>query len=180
MKEDTAKAMQEALQAAVSRMRGGDAATAPPTTPLSDLIGGVVSSLPKLLQNNEANEELIEKLDEKIESLHKGDITDLRAEMVILRKQCQRLVDGQEETWRVLQDIRRQQRAANLAIAQHLEAITQHLARMTIIDNLPLDVGDDVSGSAPTLPGSQPRSGANNDQRRVRQKTAKNPSRTRS
>jgi hypothetical protein len=100
--------------------------------------------------------------------------------MVILRKQCQRLVDGQEETWRVLQDIRRQQRAANLAIAQHLEAITQHLARMTIIDNLPLDVGDDVSGSAPTLPGSQPRSGANNDQRRVRQKTAKNPSRTRS
>ena len=77
MKADTTKAMQDALEAAVGRMNNGHGAPANPAAPPTDLMGALMSILPKLLNNGD-DEDLLEELDKKVDELRKSDIAALR------------------------------------------------------------------------------------------------------
>jgi hypothetical protein len=180
MKSDSSKAMQEALNATVARMHNGTgngAAPAGATMPApTDLLGLLVTVLPKLLQNNEASEEMIEKLDEKLESLQKGDLTALREQVLLLRKQCHRLLKGQAELLGAVHEIQKQQGVANEAIVE----LAQQMSRMQIIDPLAVDDGYEERYEQHDAPGGPVRNGGSNDGRRPRQKAVKNQNRARS
>src|SRR5262245_60870359 len=95
MTTDTTKLMQEALEAAVTRINNGpngNGVVEHPPAP-ADTIGAVMSALPKLLGSNEANEEIVEKLD----ALQTSGIAPLREHVRILRKQCALMMKSQEQ-----------------------------------------------------------------------------------
>jgi hypothetical protein len=178
MKSDSNKAMQEALNATVARMQNGNGAAATGTSmpTATDLLGMLMTFLPKLLQNNEASEEMIEKLDEKLESLQKGDITALREQVLLLRKQCHRLLKGQAEILSAVGEIQKQQNMANEAIVE----LAQQMSRMQIIDTLSSDDGYGQRYEHQDASGGPARNGGGNDERRPRQKAVKNQNRARS
>src|SRR5215212_6659638 len=113
MSADTTQMMHEALQAAVTRLNGHngsmDSRAAPP-----DTIGTLLSFVPKLLQNNEAGGQMLDKLD----ALQKGDLTSLRGDVQILRKQCFRVFKSQEQLLSKLSDLEKQQAAIGHAVLE--------------------------------------------------------------
>jgi len=125
---ETTKAMQDALQAAVTRMNGngsmglGDAKGFSP-----DMMGVVMSVLTKLLQGSESSEELVEKLD----ALQKGDLTALREQVQVLRKQCFRILKSQEQLFLKVEEIQREQSNVARAVLD----LAHHMARITFIDD---------------------------------------------
>ncbi len=130
MSADTTKAMQEALQAAVARMNtgSGEAKSGP-----GDLITALMPILPRLLQNNGAGEEVLDKID----TLQKGDLTTLREQTQILRKQCSRMLKAQEQLLEKVHEIQRQQVAAAGAVLD----LAQQMARISFIEDP--DIGDE-------------------------------------
>ena len=130
MNTETTKRMQEALQAAVTRINNGS--TEPQAGPV-DTIGAVISVLPKLLRNNESSEEMLEKLD----ALQKGDLTPLREHMQILRKQFNRMLKSQEQLLVKVDEMQRQQSA----VGQVVLDLEQQMARITFVEDVP--TGDD-------------------------------------
>jgi len=176
MKAETTKAMQDALEAAVGRMSNGHGGSASSAAPPNDLMGALMSVLPKLL-NNGNDDDLLEELDKKVDELRKGDIVALREQVLILRKQCHRVLKGQEEILAAIQDIQKQQNAVSDVIIE----IADHVTRIPVVGNLPPVVDDQIYGRpAVSVPDSQVRGGAVDDQRRPRQKAAKNMNRARS
>ena len=136
---DTTKAMQEALQAAVARMNTSSSEAKPGA---SDLLTALMPLLPRLLQNN-GGEDVIDK----IETLQKGDLTSLREQVQVLRKQCARMLKAQELLLERVNEIQRQQVAAAGAVLD----LAQQMARISFIDNP--DVGlDDHDRGAPPAP----------------------------
>jgi hypothetical protein len=117
--------MQEALQAAVTRLNGhngsADARAAPP-----DTIGTLLSFVPKLLQNNEAGGQMLDKLD----ALQRGDLTSLRGDVQILRRQCFRVFKSQEQLLTKLGELEKQQAAIGHAVLE----LANQLARITFVD----------------------------------------------
>ena len=105
MSTDPTKAMQDALQTAVARMNAPSAGE--PKINLMEAIGPFVALLPRLLQNN-GGEEVLDRL----ETLQKGDLTVLREQVQILRKQCYRMLKSQEQLLEKVHEIQRQQVAA--------------------------------------------------------------------
>lgn len=182
MKSETTQAMQEALEAAVARMQNGNGAPSNGPAPPTDLMGALMSILPKLLQDNEANEEIFEKLEAKIDGLQKGDLTALREQVLVLRKQCHRLLKGQEVLMASMQEIQKQQAVTSDLLVE----VAQHMARVQIISDLSDDVRDDPYDDRREhlgipVPGSQARGGtANGEERRSRQRAVKNQNRARS
>src|SRR5262249_10578380 len=153
------KAMQEALQAAVSRMNTNGSGEGKGGT--SDIIAALMPILPKLLQNNGAGEELIEK----IEGLQKGDLATLREQVQVLRKQCYRILKSQEQILGKVHEIQRQQVAAAGAVLD----LAQQMARITFIEDP--DVGEDERDrEAPPAPDlhyrAEPRTRQNGSSRR--------------
>ena len=130
MSTDT-KAMQEALQAAVARINNGTADTKPPIAP--DMFGMLMTIVPKLLQGSQSSEELVEKLD----TLQKGDLTTLREQVQILRKQCYRLLKSHERLLGKVEEIQIQQASIGRAVLD----LAHHMSRITFIDDVP--TGDD-------------------------------------
>ena len=131
MDTETTKAMQDALQSAVSRMNsngsshgGGESKGSP------DMMGVVMSVLTKLLQGSQSSEELVEKLD----AVQKGDLTTLREQVQILRKQCFRILKSQEQVFLKVEEIQREQ----TNVARAVLDLAHHMARITFID----DAGD--------------------------------------
>jgi hypothetical protein len=147
MNAETTKAMQEALQAAVSRMTATPAEGRPP---MADLIATGVAILPKLLQNLGSGEEVLQRLD----TLHKTDVPGLRQEMQVLRKQNHRLLKFQEEILVKIHEIQRQQVAAAGAVLD----LAQQMARITFLD-AENDGGDDREYEAPPSPHTRDRGG---------------------
>ena len=138
MDTDTTKAMQDALQAAVTRMNNGGstgvADTAKAFSP--DMMGVLMSVVSKLLQGSESSEELVEKLD----ALQKGDLTTLRDQVQILRKQSFRILKSQEQLFLKIEEIQREQNNVARAVLD----LAHHMARITFIDDAPgLDDDDD-------------------------------------
>jgi hypothetical protein len=129
---DNTKAMQDALQTAVARMNAGGGSE--PKINLMDAVGPLVALLPRLLQNN-GGEEVLDRL----ESLQKGDLTVLREQVQILRKQCYRMLKSQEQLLERVHEIQRQQVAAAGAVLD----LAQQMARITLLDDSSTAGGDD-------------------------------------
>ena len=144
MDTDTSKAMQEALHAAVTRMNNGNGngngngshglADAAKFSP--DMMGVLMSVVSKLLQGSESSEELVDKLD----ALQKGDLTTLREQVQVLRKQCFRILKSQEQLFLKVEEIQREQNNVARAVLD----LAHHMARITFIDDTPgVDDEDD-------------------------------------
>jgi hypothetical protein len=133
--------MEEALQAAVSRM---NSTTPEPAGGHMDPMGAIVAVLPKLLQSAGAGEETIER----IEALQKDDLTPLRGQVQVLRKQCFRMLKSQERLLAKVNAIQRQQ----AAVADAVLDLARQMARLTFIDDVPAGY-DDHEREAPA-PGS--------------------------
>jgi uncharacterized protein HemY len=129
---DSTKAMQDALQTAVARMNNGSASE--PRVNLMEAVGPLVALLPRLLQNN-GGEEVLDRL----ETLQKGDLTVLREQVQILRKQCYRMLKSQEQLLEKVHEIQRQQVAAAGAVLD----LAQQMARITLLDDSSDAGGDD-------------------------------------
>jgi hypothetical protein len=92
----------------------------------------LLSFVPKLLQNNEAGGQMLDKLD----ALQKGDLTSLRGDVQILRKQCFRVFKSQEQLLTKLGELEKQQAAIGHAVLE----LANQLARITFVDQ---DADDD-------------------------------------
>jgi hypothetical protein len=130
---DTTKAMQEALQAAVSRMNSGSAPE-PRQSPM-EMLAPLVSMLPSLLQNRESGEDVAEK----IEELRKGELAALQEQVRVLRKQCVHMMKAQEQMLARLRDLQRQQAAAGDVVLE----LAQQLARIRFVGDLAEGEDDD-------------------------------------
>jgi len=119
--------MQEALQAAVMRMNSGQGDAQQPGP--AGTIGAVMSIVNKLLQGSESSEELLEKL----ETLQKEDLTSLREQVQVLRKQCSRMLKSQEQLLEKVGGIQREQVAVSRAVLD----LAREMARITLIDDVP-------------------------------------------
>jgi hypothetical protein len=137
---ETTKAMQDALHAAVTKMNGngngsnglGDMKGFSP-----DMMGVLMSVVSKLLQGSESSEELVEKLD----ALQKGDLTSLRDQVQVLRKQCFRILKSQEQLFLKVEEIQREQNNVARAVLD----LAHHMARITFIDDA-TEIDDDHDG----------------------------------
>jgi GAF domain-containing protein len=123
--------MQEALQAAVSRINYGSGESRPAA---SEFMGPLMTILPKLLQNAGAGEEVIDKLDTQ-----KSDLAALREQMALLRKQCHRMLQFQEQLFAKVHEIQRQQVVAAGAVLD----LAQQMGRITFVDDVASDGEDD-------------------------------------
>jgi len=122
--------MQDALQAAVTKMNGngnGSSGLGESKGFSPDMMGVVMSVLTKLLQGSESSEELVEKLD----AIQKGDITTLREQVQVLRKQCFRILKSQEQLFLKVEEIQREQNNVARAVLD----LAHHMARITFIDD---------------------------------------------
>jgi hypothetical protein len=133
MSGNTTQAMQDALQAAVSRMSdtNGGAKSAG-----ADPIGLIMSVLPKLLENKEEREDIVEKL----EGMEKETFSPLQEQMHGMRKQLHRVFKLQQLLVEELRQMREQQTAVGNAVLH----LAEQMARIQIVDELPYDDdGDD-------------------------------------
>ena len=148
METDTTKAMQEALQAAVTRMNGNGTNGQGESKGFSpDMMGVLMSVMGKLLQGSESSEELVEKLD----ALQKGDLTTLREQVQMLRKQCFRMLKSQEQLFLKVEEIQREQNNVARAVLD----LAHHMARITFIDDA-TEIDDDTDhGGLRGLEGSR-------------------------
>ena len=140
MDTETTKQMQDALQAAVTKMNGNGSNGLSETKGFSpDMMGVLMSVLSKLLQGSESSEELVEKLD----AMQKGDITTLRDQVQVLRKQCFRILKSQEQLFLKVEEIQREQNNVARAVLD----LAHHMARITFIDDAAeIDDDDDDRG----------------------------------
>ena len=134
MESDTTKAMQEALQAAVTRMNHSPGAGESRPSPMETL-APLLSMLPALLQNKDSGEEVTEKLEE----LRKNELAALQEQVRVLRKQCTHVMKAQEQMLVRLRDLQRQQAAAGDAVLE----LAQQLARIRFVGGLPEGEDDD-------------------------------------
>ena len=135
MDTDTTKAMQDALHAAVTKMNGNGSNGVGDMKGFSpDMMGVLMSVVSKLLQGSESSEELVEKLD----ALQKGDLTSLRDQVQVLRKQCFRILKSQEQLFLKVEEIQREQNNVARAVLD----LAHHMARITFIDDA-AEIDDD-------------------------------------
>jgi uncharacterized protein HemY len=154
--------MQEALHAAVARMNNGNGSADSRAAPSMDTIGTLMQFVPKLLQNNEAGPEMLEKLD----ALQKGDLTTLRTDMQVLRKQCYRTLKAQEQLLAKVDELQKQ----HTAVAHAVLDLAHQMARISLIDD-----GDDDED----YDRNHRRADARANRARTRQKAARNMDTTR-
>ena len=158
---DTSKAMQEALQSAIGRMNNGNGSSDHRSN-TGDIISAFMPLLPKLLQNNGSGQEMIDRLD----SLQKGDLTPLREQVQMLRKQCYRMLKSQEQLLAKVHEIQRQQVAASGAVLD----LAQQMARITFVEDTSAGE-DDLEREPPPAPvvnRVKPRTSRNGSGRRHR------------
>ena len=130
MTTDTTKAMQEALQSAVARMNTGSGAAEQKPPFSMDMMGMLMTVIPKLLQGSESTTEMVEKIETQ-----QGDLTSLREQVQILRKQCYRLMKSEEQLLLKVDEIVKEQ----VTIGRAVLDLAQHMARITVIDEAPVE-----------------------------------------
>jgi uncharacterized protein HemY len=158
MDTDTTKVMQEALQAAVTKLNNNG--SEPRAAPTADTIGTLMSFVPRLLQNNEAGGQMLEKLD----ALKKGELTTLKGDVQLLRKQCYRVFKQQEQLLERLENLQKQQTAVGHAVLE----LAQQMARITFVDGA--DDEDDDELDEPLERESHRRADARTNRAAARQK----------
>ena len=157
---DTSQVMQEALQAAIARMNNGNGSEHKSST--GDIISAFMPLLPKLLQSSGSGDEMLERLD----SMQRADLTPLREQVQILRKQCYRMLKSQEQLLAKVHEIQRQQVAASGAVLD----LAQQMARITFVEDSSAGE-DDLEREPPPAPAanrSKSRVGRNGNGRRHR------------
>jgi len=167
---DSSKAMQDALQAAVKRLNsGGSEPQASPPEPF----GLLMALLPKLLQDNESDEDVLEKL----ESLQKEDMGPLREQVQMLRKQCHRLLKSQEELLAEMRELKKQQVAVNQAVL----SLARNMERIQLIDDRSAPEEDDADEdfARDAEPPSEREARRRIADPRLRRRVPRNPSRER-
>lgn len=145
VRADTTKAMQDALDAAVRSLNNGSHGSDSPAPARPDTMGAILTILPKLLRGNEANEQVVEKLDK----LQKGDITALKAQVLTLRKQCRHLLKSHELLITQLAEIDKRQHTMIDAILD----LRDQMARVVIAEDPPdsdcVDAGEPMADGRP-------------------------------
>lgn len=149
MNAETTKMMQEALDAAVTRLNNGNGTAEPPAS-RPDPIGALMTVLPKLLHHDDSSDELLEK----IEALQKTDITPLREQVQVLRKQCRRILKSEA---RVLAKVAEMQKQYTTVASAVLE-LARQMERITLVEEAPVGE-DDYDGEPPPAPDGYRRSG---------------------
>jgi len=135
------KAMEEALQAAVSRMNRPEMPGAQ-SAPALDPIGLLAAIVPKFLENRGEREAILEKIDEKIAAFHTDDLMPMREELRQARQQIHRLRKTQIEMMAILQQLSEQQTAVGDAVLD----LAKQMARIQIVEPVE-DVEEDVYAS---------------------------------
>ena len=146
-KTGNTKAMEDALQAAVSRMGNGQ----PPAQPMAsglDPMSLILTFLPKLLESNDtAGEEIAEKL----ESFQKDEIAPIREQLAAQDKTLERILVAQRVLLRELRAIHPVLSALSGVVAN----LTEQMARIEVVDSNQqdamypdLDSGDEVNYGA--------------------------------
>lgn len=142
MSSDT-KAMEEALQSAVARMSKQDGGANGGANPLNLL----VAILPKLLNNDQEREDLVEKL----EGLEKDSLVPLQEQIHGLRKQVHRVTKLQAAIIEELREMREQQSAVGNAVLH----LAQQMSRVGIVED---QFDEDDEFDEPPRPAPTPRS----------------------
>jgi hypothetical protein len=143
MSGNTTQAMQDALQAAVSRMSDSNGGG---KSPVADPIGLIMSVLPKLLENKEEREDIVEKL----EGMEKETFSPLQEQMHGMRKQLHRVF----KLLQLVVEEQRQMREQQTAVGNAVLHLAEQMARIQIVDALPYgdddddDDGDDLLADA--------------------------------
>lgn len=125
--------MQDALQAAVTRINNGNGSAEPQAAAPENTFGAIMSALPKLLRSNESSEDVLEKLD----ALQNGGLTPLLEQVQRLRKHVKLLLKSQEQVLGKLDEMQRQQSA----VARVVLNLARQMARITFVEDGP--TGDD-------------------------------------
>jgi len=159
MDTDTTKVMQDALQAAVTRLNNNPGTEAR-AAPAADTLGTLMSFVPRLLQNNEAGGQMLAKLD----AMRKGELTTLKGDVQILRKQCYLVFRQQEHLLQKLEDLQKQQTAVGHAVLE----LAQQMARITFVDGA--DDDEDEEWESPPQRESPRRADARTNRAGARQK----------
>jgi hypothetical protein len=120
------KAMEEALQVAVSRMNRSENGGAPAPT---DPIGLLAAVLPKLIESRGERDAIIAKID----GLESENLSPLREELRLARKQIHRLHRAQEEMMAILQQLSEQQNAIGEAVLD----LAKQMARIEFVEPMP-------------------------------------------
>lgn len=147
METDSTQAMQDALKAAVAKMNAGAAPPDPKPT-LMETLGPFLPMVPKLLQNISSGAEVLERL----ESIQKKDIAALREQVQLLRRQTHHMLKAQEQMLERVHEIQRQQVAAAGAVLD----LAQQMARVTFVDDAPVDRFDDPGDDDFEIPAAPP------------------------
>jgi chromosome segregation ATPase len=140
---ETTKAMQEALEAAVTRMNSGSAPE-PHVPSQTEMLGALMGALPKLLRGDESGEELIERID----TLQKTELTPLREQVQMLRRQCHRIAKAQEALLARVEELQREQATASEAVLD----LARQMERITFVEDIPSEGG--YGRQPPHAPGS--------------------------
>jgi hypothetical protein len=159
---DNTKAMQEALEAAVTKLNSSNGSNGrraePELSGPTDVVSLVASLLPKLLGRGDDREELADKLEE----LQANDLKPLREHVLLLRKQVHRLARVQEQMLAQLRDIGRLQAIGNDTVL----LLAQQMQRLEIVDEPPAPPAGGRKASP--APGGRERAGGGNEQPRSR------------
>jgi len=150
------KAMEEALQAAVSRMNkpdgssgGGGGGTDP--------LGVLAAVLPKLLENRGEREDLAER----VEAVRTEDLAPMREQIRAIRVRLHQLAKSQDAVLSALDQLREQQTAVGEAVLQ----LARQMARIEVLS----EPEDEPEIPAPRrAPAPAPRAPAHKAPRRNR------------
>jgi hypothetical protein len=140
MSSDT-KAMEDALQAAVAKMNRSASNGAAPAA--ADPLSLLMTLLPKLLENRESPDEIVEKL----EGLQSEELAPLREQVRLVRVQLHRVRKSQQDTLEALHQLREQQAAVGEAVLH----LAKQMSRLEIFEGAD-DVDDDDDLYAPDPP----------------------------
>jgi hypothetical protein len=120
------KVMEEALQAAVSRMNNPDGARSGGGGGGTDPLGVVAAVLPKLLENRGEREDIAEQL----EGMRNEELAPMRDQIKVIRARIHHLAKSQDTVLAALEQLREQQTAIGDAVL----SLARQLARIEILD----------------------------------------------
>lgn len=130
------KAMEDALQAAVTRLgNGGNGSDSMSSSPMADPIGLLMSVLPKLLEGRGNQDDVTEKL----ESLQKDDLGPIREQLKAQGEMLRRVYRAQKILLRELRTVRTVQSAMGGVVsnlASQLDVIDEAAADEELYQDL--------------------------------------------
>ena len=139
MSDADKQAMEDALQAAVAKMHsnganGANGGSTPNGSGLADPISLVMSLLPRLLQNKEAQEDVAEKID----GLRTEDMAAMAEQIRLMRRQLHRVHKTQQMMCKQLAMMQEQQgelQEQQTACGEVTLHLVQQMARLEVVED---------------------------------------------